>query len=336
MPLSKTTTIPHLASLVDVQCVLGAIMKSYPECSGKGPYPWSSLAITRKTPPPLASSSDVILGYTTVTGHLGTKMESIQSSLASLLGQLNQAPASTVVGVTIGFEEKESKQTTHTADAIEWRKESGSHFFMYAANGSKVRSDADYRQQATQRLIHDLKLPLAIRTAPDGFTLGHTADGKVQVHAARGLDGKNPTTFSCELTMDGGLGRIETMLMNGLAIASSGKLFHYHWFLRTARLGRPPGDVKEGGEVLDFMRASGLTATKYHVGSQLLINDLRALESLRMMFAGSDSLVVQVGAYKITDAQFVNVSVRATDVEYAIELESNRPLPTDYGLVYTL
>jgi hypothetical protein len=326
--------ISHLNSLADVQGVLANIHKAHPSFSGKGPYAWASLDVTTKTPPALATSNDAVLGFTTVTGHLSAKGDAIATSLPSLLGKLIQAPASIIAGVNIDFEEKESKQSAQSADAIEWRSESGAQFFMYAANGSKVRSDADYRLAATRRLIQELELPLAVNVVPQGFALAHTAGGKVKVHAARGLDGVNPTTFSCEIQGEKIPERAQSLLTRGLATASTGKIFGFQWSLTTDRRGRSLDEVKEGGDALEFMRACGLTAVKYHVDSQMQINDLRALESVRSLFTGSDSLVVQVGAYKITDAQYVNVSVRAMADDYAVEFESNGPLSADQSLAY--
>lgn len=323
-----------VADLSGIMAILGKIADDFTDFKPRGPFRGSSLDIEVKQLSELPTEK-VQYAYTTISGLLPAKLEVVRQSIAGVIEKLSRVPSSLAAGVSLGFEERSSKQSKRSFDTVEWKTKGGVSFFAYSANGSKARTDVAYRREALSHLIAQLHLPLSIKSVPDGFVLERTSAGLLEVHMAGGFNDENPSSFSCEISM-AEAEHIGALVLRSLEVMGSGKLFGYEWSVRNDLKGRVPDLITDGIEAIRFASQAGLPADSYALQSQVTISALDDLEGIRAALPPKEDIVVQVGAFKFDSDKFANVQVRAARSGYRIEVESRHQIPaslvTKYGI----
>jgi hypothetical protein len=327
----NNVVIGNLVDLSAVSDVLSRLTQRFPDFRPGGPA-WSFANFTSTSLPDFTRLGSIEMRRTWVTGRLSAKsakIDSLEHLLAAIAQVLLATPAPLECDIGIGFEEKGSKQSKNAFDSIRWQFRNGNHRFGYSANGSRINTDPPYARTAFQELIDLLHLPLSIRENTNGFVLGHTAKGAVDILRS-GIENANPSAFYCDiapLTSS----EISALLLSALRLRFSGKLIESCWSVRTSppHPGRNPDDTTESPQVFRFLsNATVLHAATYELQLEPRLRTLADLESLRPLMNARDSLLLPVGAFTFGPNAFANVDVRATSNGFAVEIASRLPLPT--------
>lgn len=326
MGTSQVKTTDFITSFSGVSKILNRISDDFADFKPRGPFRGSYLNIRVKQLSVLPMEN-VQYAYTTVEGSLPAKMEVVKQSLVGVIQKLSHPPLGLVAKVSIGFEERSSKQSRRYFDSLGWKTRGGKFLFTYAANGSKASTDVAYLCKMISRLIEQLQLPLSIKSVPQGFILEHTSAGVLDIHMAGGLNDENPSSFSCEIgTVDADL--IGTLVLESLEMMGSGKIFEFTWAVYNDLKGRVPDTITDGIEAIRFASSANLTAESYEIQSSVTVQRLEDLDAIRLALPAKEEIVVQVGAFKYESDKFANVRVRAGTNGYRVELESRNPIPS--------
>ncbi len=326
MGTSQVKITDVVASFSGVSKILNRISDDFADFKPRGPFRGSPLNIEIKQLSVLLIEN-VQYALTSIEGSLPAKMGVVKQSLAGVIKKLSHPPSGLVAKVSIGFEERSSKQSKRNFDSLGWKTKGGRFLFAYAANGSKARTDVPYRCEVITRLIAQLQLPLSIKSVPDGFILERTSAGVLEIHMAGGLNDENPSSFSCEIDTDDAE-RIGALVLKSLEVMGSGKIFEYTWAVYNDLMGRVPDAITDGIETIRFASSANLTAESYEIQSLVTVQRLEDLDAIRLALPAKEEIVVQVGAFKYESDQFANVRVRAGTNGYRVELESRNPIPS--------
>ncbi|HEX4954149.1 MAG TPA: hypothetical protein VF017_12225 [Thermoanaerobaculia bacterium] len=276
------------------------------------------------------------LGHFSLTGSLGKPGPGTFDTFREVLSRAGEPVGRLgLFQVSMGFEEKSSKQNARGFDTVLAGFRAGEHgvspWFGYSSNGSRFTTDKPYAREVLGRVIEQLELPLSIRDEGGSWWLEHRDGGYLFVSRTRGPGGACPGVFRCAWP-GADAARLVDAMESFLALCASPKRFAPEW--RAA--GLPGGDerVPAAREILAALHGAalphaGLAHGGLELQATLFADDLASLEVLRRLSGAGDETLTPLGT---AGEPGVSLAFATTADGHRLDLESRVALgPAEWG-----
>lgn len=259
----------------------------------------------------------------TVRGHLPEKNDPMPVFRDLLEGLSAAADSDVRAIVSMGFEEKSSKQNKRAYDMFNAELCSDYGRLCYAANGSRISDDPGYASEAFGHMAQELDVPMIVEKTDIGFTLKHLDPGG-EIRLTGGFADNNPEGFWCNTGAS--VDRLLSAVEKSRDVISSGKIIAVDWFLGPRlELGPAPG-AAACAKVIDLLARLAPQAKSYSFTVRYRLSELGKLEALRKLCGKDDEIFTSVIDFEQADGGLGNLRVQTTADGYNLLLSLAEPV----------
>jgi len=220
--------------------------------------------------------------------------------------------------LSVGYEEKNTKQSKNGYEVVGLKVDQGVFHFTYRANGSKICTDHDYGKSTVSGLINRLGLPIRVEEG-EGFYKLIPQQGELKILQHGGLFGKNPSAFFYELN-ENDPEKLITMLQTAYEFLSSGRVFECSWRC----LPRFAEDSPYNDNLFSFfdlLRHQDLPAISYDLDLELQVKELADLDGLQSLCRDQDQMYTRLISFDIDEDNYGELTVKTTREGHRLQLE---------------
>jgi hypothetical protein len=246
-----------------------------------------------------------------VTGRLSLGDEALLQQAAAY-AQLERAFTGIAgIGMRVGFEEKQSRQSKRGYDTVGLGRisKNESRLFSYSANGSLVMKNREYGKQFIQELIRVAELPIHFIDSSPRPSLEHASGGYLNMR-------KGFTAFKCALpneTVEESVGRVRRVLEH----CATPKRLDRHWNVNVAASGTPG----KANEILARTAKLGLPAESLEVNGRFILEEPCGVAAIQRLCGPEDVVFSPLCSFDLEPPFYANLSVKTTAEGHWIELE---------------
>lgn len=309
----------ELAEVRDV-LVRGASLTGFRGFDSEAVHDWF---FERKTLEPFEAPRGARIGSVVVEGQLQGKRpyEEFREVFRRGMGTVG---AFGTLGVRVGFEERDSRQSKRTADTAGVWVIRGVPHFSYTPNGSRVAKDPGHRRDFMRRLAEASLVPLAFRDEGASFRLEHATGGELWTSGG-GLGGVNPSQLRIAMPERCAIELVD-ILAQFLDSFGSGKRFDYAWRAQPTFDGRPQHEMEEGPRILAQVVQAGFPAASYSIHVVFRLAEIEGIEILRALCGPKDEVLLTFCSFEWPRGNQVNLDVVTSAAGHRIEAECRLPV----------
>jgi hypothetical protein len=188
-------------------------------------------------------------------------------------------------------------QQRKSGDTIGFRMEPDKTFFWYAANGSRVELDDQYRRAVLDDLVRRFALPMLRKEDKDGDSFEHTDSGKVTITVS--LPG-GPGGFLCEVRNPDYQAYLEKMDLFVKDYGSSSLDSSWALFSETDFTHR----TEPSRSIYETLRKSPLPAKSYDIVLTFFLRSLDGIDQISPLVKTDDDIEIQLCTFSFDKAQY--------------------------------